>query len=52
MVGKTIAAAAQNFTKVQLEMGSKNALAVMDDDPILFAFDSQAHWPPLGVSST
>lgn len=30
-VGKTIAAAAQNFTKVQLEMGSKNALAVMDD---------------------
>jgi len=30
-VGKTIAAAAQNFTKVQLEMGSKNALAIMDD---------------------
>jgi aldehyde dehydrogenase (NAD+) len=30
-VGKGIAAAAQNFTKVQLEMGSKNALAVMDD---------------------
>lgn len=30
-VGRTIAAAAQNFTKVQLEMGSKNALAIMDD---------------------
>ena len=31
-VGKKIAAAAvQNLTKVQLEMGSKNALAVMDD---------------------
>ncbi len=31
-VGKTIAAAAvQNFTKIQMEMGSKNALAVMDD---------------------
>jgi len=30
-VGRGIAAAAQNFTKVQLEMGSKNALAVMDD---------------------
>lgn len=30
-VGKSIAAAAQNFTKIQLEMGSKNALAVMDD---------------------
>jgi len=30
-VGKGIAAAAQNFTRVQLEMGSKNALAVMDD---------------------
>lgn len=30
-VGRTIAVAAQNFTKVQLEMGSKNALAVMDD---------------------
>lgn len=31
-VGKSIAAAAvQNLTKVQLEMGSKNALAVMDD---------------------
>lgn len=31
-VGKGIAAAAiQNLTKVQLEMGSKNALAVMDD---------------------
>ena len=31
-VGRTVAAAAvQNFTKVQLEMGSKNALAVMDD---------------------
>jgi len=31
-VGKGIATAAiQNFTKVQLEMGSKNALAVMDD---------------------
>ena len=31
-VGKGIAVAAiQNFTKVQMEMGSKNALAVMDD---------------------
>lgn len=31
-VGRGIAAAAvQNFTKVQMEMGSKNALAVMDD---------------------
>lgn len=30
-VGKGIAAAAQNFTRIQLEMGSKNALAVMDD---------------------
>ncbi|MEO3415688.1 aldehyde dehydrogenase family protein [Roseovarius sp. CAU 1744] len=31
-VGKGIAAAAvQNLTKIQLEMGSKNALAVMDD---------------------
>ncbi|MGV6802709.1 MAG: aldehyde dehydrogenase family protein [Ruegeria sp.] len=31
-VGKEIAAAAiQNLTKVQMEMGSKNALAVMDD---------------------
>ncbi len=31
-VGKGIASAAiQNFTKVQMEMGSKNALAVMDD---------------------
>jgi aldehyde dehydrogenase (NAD+) len=31
-VGKTIGAAAiQNLTKVQMEMGSKNALAVMDD---------------------
>lgn len=30
-VGRNIAAAAQNFTKVQLEMGSKNALAIMDD---------------------
>ncbi|MCT4578652.1 aldehyde dehydrogenase family protein [Donghicola sp.] len=31
-VGKCIAAAAiQNLTKVQMEMGSKNALAVMDD---------------------
>ncbi len=34
-VGKGIAAAAiQNLTKVQLEMGSKNALAVMDDADI------------------
>lgn len=34
-VGKGIAAAAiQNLTKVQLEMGSKNALAVMDDGDI------------------
>ena len=31
-VGRTVAAAAvQNFNKVQLEMGSKNALAIMDD---------------------
>ncbi|WP_397541258.1 aldehyde dehydrogenase family protein [Roseovarius salis] len=31
-VGRGIAAAAvQNFTKLQMEMGSKNALAVMDD---------------------
>jgi acyl-CoA reductase-like NAD-dependent aldehyde dehydrogenase len=31
-VGKRIAVAAiQNFTKIQMEMGSKNALAVMDD---------------------
>lgn len=30
-VGRGIAAAAQNFTRVQLEMGSKNALAVMED---------------------
>lgn len=31
-VGKSIAAAAiQNLTKIQMEMGSKNALAVMDD---------------------
>lgn len=31
-VGKTIATAAiNNFTKVQMEMGSKNALAIMDD---------------------
>ncbi len=34
-VGKQIAAAAiQNLTKVQMEMGSKNALAVMDDADI------------------
>ena len=34
-VGKGIATAAiQNLTKVQLEMGSKNALAVMDDGDI------------------
>ncbi len=34
-VGKSIAAVAiQNLTKVQLEMGSKNALAVMDDADI------------------
>lgn len=34
-VGKGIAAAAiQNLTKVQMEMGSKNALAVMDDADI------------------
>lgn len=34
-VGKRIAAAAiQNLTKVQMEMGSKNALAVMDDADI------------------
>ena len=34
-VGRGIAAAAlQNFTKVQMEMGSKNALAVMDDADI------------------
>ena len=34
-VGKGIATAAiQNFTKIQLEMGSKNALAVMDDADI------------------
>lgn len=34
-VGKGIAAAAiQNLTKIQLEMGSKNALAVMDDADI------------------
>ena len=34
-VGKAIAAAAiQNLTKVQMEMGSKNALAVMDDADI------------------
>lgn len=34
-VGKRIAAAAiQNLTKVQLEMGSKNALAIMDDADI------------------
>lgn len=34
-VGKSIAAAAvQNLTKVQMEMGSKNALAVMDDADI------------------
>ena len=34
-VGKGIAAAAiQNLTKVQMEMGSKNALAVMDDGDI------------------
>lgn len=30
-VGKGITAAAHNFTRVQLEMGSKNALAIMDD---------------------
>ena len=30
-VGRSIASAARNFTKIQLEMGSKNALAVMDD---------------------
>jgi len=30
-VGRGIAAAAQHFTRVQLEMGSKNALAVMED---------------------
>lgn len=30
-VGRNITAAAQNFTRVQLEMGSKNALAIMDD---------------------
>lgn len=30
-VGRGIAAAARNFTRVQLEMGSKNALAVMED---------------------
>ncbi len=30
-VGRGITAAASNFTKVQLEMGSKNALVVMDD---------------------
>ena len=34
-VGRGIAATAvQNFTKIQLEMGSKNALAVMDDADI------------------
>ncbi|MGR3609780.1 MAG: aldehyde dehydrogenase family protein [Sulfitobacter sp.] len=34
-VGRGIAAAAvQNFTKIQMEMGSKNALAVMDDADI------------------
>ena len=34
-VGRKIAmAAVQNFTKVQMEMGSKNALAVMDDADI------------------
>lgn len=36
-VGRGIAAAAQNFTKVQLEMGSKNALAVMDDGDLELA---------------
>ncbi|MCP5082369.1 MAG: aldehyde dehydrogenase family protein [Alphaproteobacteria bacterium] len=37
-VGKTIAAAAiQNLTKVQMEMGSKNALAVMDDGDLEIA---------------
>ncbi len=30
-VGRGITAAASNFTKVQLEMGSKNALVVMED---------------------
>ena len=30
-VGRGITSAASNFTKVQLEMGSKNALVVMDD---------------------
>jgi len=30
-VGRGITAAASNFTKVQLEMGSKNALVIMDD---------------------
>lgn len=37
-VGKGIAAAAvQNLTKVQLEMGSKNALAIMDDADLALA---------------
>lgn len=37
-VGKQIAAAAiQNLTKVQLEMGSKNALVVMDDGDLELA---------------
>lgn len=37
-VGKSIAAVAvQNLTKIQLEMGSKNALAVMDDSDMELA---------------
>ena len=31
MLGRQIAAAAPNLTKLQMEMGSKNPLVVMDD---------------------
>ena len=45
-VGKGIAASAiQNLTKLQMEMGSKNALAIMDDGDIdlVLPFQSVAH---------
>ena len=42
-VGRTIArASAENFTKVQLELGSKNALLVMDDADLNIAVPAAA----------
>ena len=48
-VGKGIATAAiQNLTKVQMEMGSKNALAVMDDGDLDIAVTCALGW---GISA-